>query len=70
MTIRQLVAAEFGVTPTRVSQYVKNGMPLNNAADAARWVRRNFRVHNWGEIINVNATAIDERPAEQIRFVR
>lgn len=70
MTVRQLVALDLGVSKSRVSQYVKCGMPLNNAADAARWVRRNFRVHNWGEIINVNAAAVDERPSEQIRFVR
>jgi hypothetical protein len=70
MTIRQLVAAEFGVTPTRVSQYVRAGMPLDNAANAMRWVRRNFRVRSWGEIINVPTSIVHTTPPENIRFVR
>lgn len=70
MTIRQLVAAEFGVTPTRVSQYVKSGMPLDNADNAIRWVSNNYNVRNWGQIINVPTSIVHQTPPQKIRFVR
>jgi hypothetical protein len=69
MTVRQLVAADLGVSKSRVSQYVRAGMPLDNADTAIRWVKRNFRVQNWGEIINVPSAVIDES-VPKIRFVR
>jgi hypothetical protein len=70
MTIRQLVAAEFGVTPTRVSQYVRSGMPLTNASDAIRWVRNKYSVRNWGQIINVPSSIPNFHGDPNIRFVR
>lgn len=70
MTVRQLVAADLGVSKSRVSQYVRGGMPLDNADTAIRWVKRNFRVHNWGEIINVPTSIVHTTQPEKIRFVR
>jgi hypothetical protein len=70
MTVRQLVAHEFRVTPTRVSQYVKNGMPTTNATEAIKWVERNYRTRHWGNIINVPTSIVHSTPPEKIRFVR
>jgi len=70
MTVRQLVAAEFGVTPTRVSQYVRAGMPCDNADTAIRWVERNYRVRNWGQIMNVPTCIVHSTPPQKINFVR
>jgi hypothetical protein len=70
MTVRQLVAAKFGVTPTRVSQYVRAGMPLDNADTAICWVERNYRTRNYG-IIKCPPTSIPNfQSDEKIRFVR
>lgn len=69
MTLKQLVAADLGVSASRVSQYCRAGMPLDNADNAIRWVKRNFRVRNWGTIINVPSAVVDENP-RPIRFVR
>lgn len=71
MTVRQLVAAEFGVSPSRVSQYCRAGMPLDNANSAIRWVQNNYRVKNWGGIIQCPPTSIPNFHSDQkIRFVR
>ena len=71
MTIKQIVAHEFRVTPSRVSQYVRAGMPTNNAQDAIRWVERNFRVQNWGRIIECPPTSLPNFHGDpNIRFVR
>ena len=71
MTVRQLVAAEFGVSPSRVSQYCRAGMPLDNADRAIRWVQSNYRVKNWGGIIQCPPTSIPNFHSDQkIRFVR
>ena len=70
MTVRQLVAADLGVSKSRISQYVRAGMPLDNADTAIRWVKRNFRVHNWGTIINVPTSIVHTTPPQKIRFAR
>jgi hypothetical protein len=58
------------VTKSRVSQYVRAGMPLDNADNAIRWVERNYRVRNWGRIINAPTSIVHTTPVQKIRFVR
>ena len=71
MTLKQQVAKEFGVSPSRVSQYVRAGMPLDNPQDAIRWVERNFRVHNWGRTMKCPPTCLPNFHGDpNIRFVR
>jgi hypothetical protein len=70
MTLKQLVAADLGVSASRVSQYVRAGMPLTNASDAIRWVRNNYNVRNWGQIINVPSSIPTFHGDPNIRFVR
>jgi len=70
MTLKQLVAADLGVSASRVSQYVRAGMPTDNADTAIRWVKQNFRVRNWGQIINVPTSLPNFHGDPNIRFVR
>jgi hypothetical protein len=71
MTVRQLVAADLGVSKSRVSQYVAAGMPLDNAEAAIRWVKQNFRVLNWGRTIKCPPTSLPNFHGDpNIRFVR
>ena len=70
MTVRQLVAHEFRVTPTRVSQYVRAGMPTANASEAIKWVEHNYRTRHWGNIINVPTSLPNFHGDPNIRFVR
>lgn len=71
MTVKQTVAKEFGVTPSRVSQYTRAGMPTDNAESAILWVEKNYRVQNWGRTFPCPPTCLPNFHGDpNIRFVR